>query len=192
MTLFKSFFLGGFECATGYNRRGQWIDQIAATHHDVRVNEDYRRLVEAGLRAAREAVRWPLVDLGDGRYDFSSVRPFAEAARRYDLDIIWDLLGNALKFRRAGQPPIVRIWSEPDPKPNMVCIYVADNGIGFPQESAERIFGLFERLEGRSQYEGTGVGLAICRKVVERHGGTLTAVGEPGIGATFEIRLPCD
>ncbi|HKX27776.1 MAG TPA: glycoside hydrolase, partial [Blastocatellia bacterium] len=60
--MFKSFFQAGFEAATGYNRHRQWIDQIAATQHDLQIDDDYRRLRDAGLLTAREAVRWPLVD----------------------------------------------------------------------------------------------------------------------------------
>lgn len=88
--MFRSFFIAGFEGATGYNERGEWIDQIAATHHDRHVEADYRRLREAGIFAAREAIRWPLVDR-NGRYDFCSVRPFVEASRRNEVSVIWDL-----------------------------------------------------------------------------------------------------
>ena len=88
--MFRSFFFAGFECATGYNANGDWIDQISATHHDKHADEDYRRLREVGIQAAREAVRWPLVD-GNGRYDFSSVEPFLKASRKHEVDIIWDL-----------------------------------------------------------------------------------------------------
>jgi PAS domain S-box-containing protein len=69
-------------------------------------------------------------------------------------------------------------------------ISVEDNGIGFKQEYAERIFELFQRLHGRSEYEGTGVGLAICKKIVQNHHGSIKAIGQPGIGATFAIYLP--
>lgn len=89
--LFHSFVLGGFECATGYNARGNWIDQIVATHHDQHADEDYRRLREVGILAAREAIRWPLVDAGGGRYDFSTVEPFVAAAQRHGIEVIWDL-----------------------------------------------------------------------------------------------------
>ncbi len=89
--MFKSFFLGGFECATGYNRHGQWIDLLAATWHDQHADEDYRRLREVGILAARDAIRWPLVDQGRGRYDFSSVQPLVRAARRHGVCVIWDL-----------------------------------------------------------------------------------------------------
>jgi hypothetical protein len=89
--VFRSFFLGGFECATGFNRHGEWIDQVAATKHDLHVDEDYRRLREVGIAAAREAIRWPLVDLGRGRYDFSSVAPFLRSSREHGVEVIWDL-----------------------------------------------------------------------------------------------------
>ena len=89
--MFKSFFFAGFECATGYNAKKQWIDQIKATEHDLHVDEDYRRLRKAGLFAAREAVRWPLVDRGRGVYDFSSVEPFLAASAAHGIEIIWDL-----------------------------------------------------------------------------------------------------
>ncbi|MCZ8131822.1 MAG: hypothetical protein O9284_11070 [Steroidobacteraceae bacterium] len=88
--MFRSFFLAGFECATGYNMHGEWIDQIAATEHDLHVDADYDRLVEVGIHAVREAIRWPLVDR-HGRYDFSTVEPFVAAVRRHGFDVIWDL-----------------------------------------------------------------------------------------------------
>ncbi|MEN3355937.1 MAG: hypothetical protein V7640_4095 [Betaproteobacteria bacterium] len=88
--MFRSFYLAGFECATGYNMHGEWIDQVAATEHDLHVDADYSRLAEIGIYAVREAIRWPLVDRA-GTYDFSTVQPFVNAALRYDFDVIWDL-----------------------------------------------------------------------------------------------------
>jgi signal transduction histidine kinase len=73
---------------------------------------------------------------------------------------------------------------------SMCRLTVRDNGIGFDEKYRERIFDVFQRLHGRNEYEGTGVGLAICRKIVERHGGTITAVGKEGEGATFIVVLP--
>jgi hypothetical protein len=88
--MFASFYLAGFECSTGYNMHGEWIDQIAATEHDLHCDGDYARLEEVGIYAVREAIRWPLVDRR-GTYDFSSVEPFVKAAQRHGFDVIWDL-----------------------------------------------------------------------------------------------------
>jgi signal transduction histidine kinase len=69
-------------------------------------------------------------------------------------------------------------------------INVADNGIGFDEKYLDRIFTVFQRLHGRHAYEGTGVGLAVCRRIAERHGGSITATSEPGRGSTFVVTLP--
>jgi hypothetical protein len=88
--MFSSFFLAGFESATGYNAHCEWFDQIAATEHDVRAEEDFGLLRSIGVRAAREGVRWSLIDCG-GRYDFSSLAPVVEAARRHNVELLYDL-----------------------------------------------------------------------------------------------------
>jgi signal transduction histidine kinase len=74
--------------------------------------------------------------------------------------------------------------------PDKVQIFVEDNGIGFDQQDAERIFQPFLRLVGRSQYDGSGIGLAICRRIAERHSGKINAVSQPGRGSTFIVTLP--
>jgi hypothetical protein len=89
--VFKSFFQAGFEATTGYNRHGEWIDQIAATQHDLCVDEDYQRLRELGIYTVREAVRWPLVDRRQRRYDFSSVDPTLAASAKHGIELIHDL-----------------------------------------------------------------------------------------------------
>jgi hypothetical protein len=86
----KSFFLAGFEGTTGYNVRREWVDQVAATRHDEFVREDYRLLTEAGIWAARESVRWPLVDRA-GRYDFCTIDPVLDAAAESGVEVIYDL-----------------------------------------------------------------------------------------------------
>jgi light-regulated signal transduction histidine kinase (bacteriophytochrome) len=110
-----------------------------------------------------------------------------------------NLIANAIKFHRPDAPPLVTITgteaSEPlpasDSSPIPACrIQVKDNGIGFNEKYLDRIFQVFQRLHGREQYEGTGVGLAICRKIAERHGGVITAQSQVGGGATFVITLP--
>ncbi len=87
---FKSFFQAGFECSTGYNRHGHWLDQICATKHDLWVEQDYARLAALGIYTIREGVRWPLVDQG-GRYDFATLEPFLHAAEKQGIEIIYDL-----------------------------------------------------------------------------------------------------
>jgi beta-glucosidase/6-phospho-beta-glucosidase/beta-galactosidase len=87
--MFKSFFFAGFEGTCGLNRHHQWIDQIVATQHDRYVDADYGRLKKVGLLAARESVRWPLVDR-NGHYDFSSIEPMLRASRRHGVEVIWD------------------------------------------------------------------------------------------------------
>ncbi len=106
-----------------------------------------------------------------------------------------NLIGNALKFHRPDEPPVVkvrgRVLPGADGRDGEVCeVTVEDNGIGFEEKYLDRIFQLFQRLHGRNEYEGTGIGLAICRKIVERHGGGITARSAPGRGSTFTVTLP--
>jgi PAS domain S-box-containing protein len=115
-----------------------------------------------------------------------------------------NLVSNALKFRQPGSVrPLIQIGSEPvavtDLPPGIhpgraVARYyridVRDNGIGFEPQYVDRIFQVFQRLHGKNEYAGTGIGLAICQKVVSNHGGIITASGEPGQGALFRVYLP--
>lgn len=106
--------------------------------------------------------------------------------------VFQNLLSNALKFRAADRPPRVRISAEPvdGVDGRRWILRFIDNGIGFDPQYAEKIFGPFQRLHARQQYQGTGIGLAIVRRIVERHRGTITAVGRPGEGAEFILELP--
>lgn len=117
--------------------------------------------------------------------------------------LLQNLIGNALKFHRPETPPEVSVEAgvtpalppvpseaEENAGPDWCEIRVRDNGIGFEEQYLDRIFQVFQRLHGRGEYEGTGVGLAICRKIAERHGGSITARSTPGEGTTFLVRLP--
>jgi PAS domain S-box-containing protein len=115
--------------------------------------------------------------------------------------LLQNLIGNALKFHRENERPCVKIYSqivedresqliENSGGGNLCQITVEDNGIGFDQKYCDRIFQVFQRLHNRSEYEGTGMGLAICRKIAQRHGGSITAESTPGLGAKFIVRLP--
>jgi light-regulated signal transduction histidine kinase (bacteriophytochrome) len=99
-----------------------------------------------------------------------------------------NLIANALKFHRPGVPPVVTV--DGGAHGDEVTILVSDNGIGFDEKYLDRIFAIFQRLHGREEYEGTGIGLAVCRKIVERHSGTITARSTPGEGTTFVVTLP--
>ncbi|HZG42467.1 MAG TPA: PAS domain S-box protein [Longimicrobium sp.] len=113
--------------------------------------------------------------------------------------LLLNLVGNAVKFHRPGVPPVVRVKGRLLPADEVTAgadvlswaeVTVADEGIGFDEKYLDRIFSPFQRLHGRGEYEGTGMGLAICRRIAERHGGTLEAHSQPGRGSTFTIRIP--
>ncbi|MBV8780099.1 MAG: hypothetical protein JO353_01770 [Phycisphaerae bacterium] len=106
--------------------------------------------------------------------------------------IFQNLIGNALKFCKRDEPARVRVECESETVAGnpWIRLTVRDNGIGFDEKYLDRIFTVFQRLHGRNEYEGTGIGLTICRKIVERHGGKITARSRPGEGAAFIISLP--
>jgi signal transduction histidine kinase len=104
-----------------------------------------------------------------------------------------NLIGNALKFH-GDEKPVVKIYGRPGggetTRDGQCQIFVEDNGIGFDEKYLDRIFTPFQRLHRREAYEGTGIGLAICRKIADRHGGSITAKSAPGKGSTFIVTLP--
>ncbi|KEF34950.1 histidine kinase [Deinococcus sp. RL] len=104
------------------------------------------------------------------------------------VQLLTNLVGNGLKFHRPGVAPQVRVTAAEEG--GEVVIRVADNGIGIAPEYHERVFAIFQRLNPRETYPGNGMGLAICRKIAEAHGGRLTLTSTPGEGTTFELRLP--
>ncbi|QMW01915.1 sensor histidine kinase [Spirosoma foliorum] len=129
--------------------------------------------------------------------------PTIQGDRSQLEQLFQNLLTNALKFRRAGVTPQIRVSSQTvdsaklpvSIKPILQAdtyyqISVSDNGIGFDQKYVDRIFQVFQRLHGKTEFPGTGIGLAICEKVTANHGGAITAISEPGEGATFEIYFP--
>jgi PAS domain S-box-containing protein len=148
------------------------------------------------------------IDSEQARIELGSL-PTIEADRLQMRQLLQNLIGNGLKFHAKDEPPQVKIWArltdsqnindqlakinEEIPflyNPTHCQIVVQDHGIGFDEKYTDRIFNVFQRLQGRSEYEGTGMGLAICRKIVERHNGSITAKSTPGQGATFIVTLP--
>jgi PAS domain S-box-containing protein len=118
--------------------------------------------------------------------------PTLEADPLQMRQLFQNLISNALKFQRPDVAPLVTVAAEPvsEAAEEYWRVEIADNGIGFDEVYLDRIFQVFQRLHGRGEYEGTGIGLAVCRKIVERHGGGITARGRPGEGSAFVVTLP--
>ena len=126
--------------------------------------------------------------------------PIVECDATQMRQLFQNLITNAIKFRQGDVSPVVMIRGLSPrgnggsnggiPNGSRCRIEVRDNGIGFDQKHAERIFKIFQKLHARDEYEGTGLGLAVCQKIVERHNGTISARSVPGEGATFVLSLP--
>ncbi|NIC40285.1 ATP-binding protein [Aquabacterium sp. A08] len=107
------------------------------------------------------------------------------------LSQVWDnLLANALKYSRPRQPAQIEVGWRPGDGAAEAVFWVRDNGVGFDPKRADQLFGVFQRLHRASEFEGTGIGLALCRRIVERHGGRIWADGRVGAGSTFWFALP--
>ena len=182
--------------------------------------ERMQELIEGLLtlsRITRRARDFVQVDLGEivqqvvsdleaqiervhGQVEFGKL-PTIQAEPLQIRMLFQNLIANALKFHRPDEAPVVKIearyllprdqrQSRKSLAEEKCRITIEDNGIGFDQQYAERIFGIFQRLHPRDVYEGTGIGLAICRRIVEYHGGQISAHGTAGKGSTFEVLLP--
>ncbi len=134
-----------------------------------------------------------LVKATEGSIEIAQL-PIIEADPLQMRQLLQNLIGNALKFHRSGIPPLVRVSAEvcvdPQTDEEQCLLAIEDNGIGFDEKYLDRIFIVFQRLHGRGEYEGTGIGLAVVRKIVERHHGTITARSTVGNGSTFLVTLP--
>lgn len=163
-----------------------------------RVTTRAQPFAETNLRKVADEVISDLetrIEQTMGRVDIGEL-PTIEADRLQMRQLIQNLISNALKFHRLDTPPRVRVEARLLPPSSdsalgtMCELSFVDNGIGFDQKYSDRIFSQFQRLHGRHEYEGTGMGLAICRKIVERHNGTISAASKPGEGSCFIVTLP--
>ena len=135
----------------------------------------------------------------DGRVEVGDL-PTIDADSLQMRQLMQNIIGNGLKYHKQGESPVVKVsaklvkadaeMSGAQISEDMCQITVTDNGIGFDEKYADRIFGIFQRLHNRTEYDGTGVGLAICRKIAERHNGTIEAHSEPEKGSKFVVMLP--
>lgn len=142
-----------------------------------------RALHDPGLNRPAEALEWQLPEqlptvLGDSLL----------------LSEVWDnLLTNALKYSRPRERAVIRVGAQLEATEQggtQWTFWIEDNGVGFNPKRADRLFGMFQRLHRASEFEGTGIGLALCRRIIERHGGRIWAVSAPQSGSTFYFSLP--
>jgi light-regulated signal transduction histidine kinase (bacteriophytochrome) len=139
----------------------------------------------------------PQIEKAAGEVEVGAL-PAVEGDETQLRQVFQNLIGNAVKFQRPGTPPSVRIYLRGDEADDSGSehtgdcheIIVEDNGIGFDNRDATKIFQIFQRLHGQGEYEGTGIGLAVCKKIVERHRGRISASSEPNKGTKFIVALP--
>ncbi len=163
-----------------------------------RVTTNAKPFAKIDLNAVMDGVVSDLqirIEETGARVEYNNL-PTIEADPTQMRQLLQNLIGNAMKFQKPDVQPVVRIEVETLPgnfmtgSPEMCKLSIADNGIGFDNKYKDQIFTIFQRLHGRNEYEGTGIGLATCRKIVERHGGTIDASGTEGAGATFVVTFP--
>jgi PAS domain S-box-containing protein len=187
------------------------IDDLLAFSRVIRRAEPF---VRADLRAVAKEVLGDLevrIEKSGAKVEVGEL-PVIEADPTQMRQLLLNLIGNSLKFQPPGAVPVVKVqgriipWEgaadaalvkrlassvNPTGTPQQLCeLTIQDNGIGFDEKYSERIFAVFQRLHGRSEYEGTGVGLAVCRRIAERHHGAIICHSKPGEGATFIVTLP--
>lgn len=172
---------------------GSSADRLRALVGDLleysRVSNAALTLREVDLAAAVAAVLQDLeVQIEEtGAEVVAAGLPRIEADPTHVNQLLQNLIGNALKYRAKDRPCLVQIAAKTGVRPGETVLTVTDNGIGFAPEQGRRIFEPFQRLHRAADYSGTGIGLAICARIAERHGWTLEAEGRPGEGATFRL-----
>jgi len=132
------------------------------------------------------------IELAKARVEVG-ILPAIDADALQMRQLLQNLIGNALKFHKPGVPPVVKVDGRKlfnEAGLELCELTVSDNGIGFDEKYLDRIFNVFQRLHSRNEYEGTGMGLAIVRKIALHHGGNVTAKSQPGQGATFIVTFP--
>jgi PAS domain S-box-containing protein len=156
-----------------------------------RVNSQGRPFEELDLNQLVQEVLSDLdarIQVSGGRIELGELHKLRADPLQMRL-LFQNLISNALKFCRPEANPVVQVESRQLPE-DILEIRVKDNGIGFDVQKLDFLMQPFQRLHTRNEYEGSGIGLAICRKVVERHGGQISAESTPGKGSTFIVRLP--
>ncbi len=154
------------------------VDLLCETLHDIDLNDVLEEAV-ANLQARIDET---------GSVVTNDILPVVRADRPQMVRVFQNLIANAIKFRKTGEPQVVHVAAQ-HLNADWV-ISVRDNGIGVSGEGLDKIFEIFQRLHPQHEYPGTGIGLAICRRIVERHGGRIWAESEPGKGSAFNFTIP--
>lgn len=165
-----------------------------------RTNTDEKVFVRQNLNKLLEEVTQGLHEvIGEkNAVILSDELPVINVIPHQFVQLLENLIVNSLKYAKADVPPIVKIGAERisvkegEEEKEYWQLSVTDNGIGFEEEYKEKIFELFQRLHGKHEYEGTGIGLAICKKIVQNHNGSIKAHGTPGEGCTITMLLPLE
>ena len=144
---------------------------------------DCNAVVETAIKNLQSAIQESGAQISCGQL------PGVMADGTQMLQLFQNLIGNAIKFR-GTEPPVIRVTAEPGEREWIFS--VADNGIGIAAEHAEIVFAIFKRLHTRTEYPGSGIGLAICKKIVEQHGGRIWVESQPGQGSNFRFTLPAN
>ncbi|MDO4263533.1 MAG: ATP-binding protein, partial [Deinococcus sp.] len=171
-------------------RMGHLIDDLLEFSRTGRAE---LRQQEVDLSALINGVWAELQPDREGRSVALQVDPLPHVCgdERLLAQVFANLLGNALKYSRTREEVLIRVDSVPDGE-GMAEIRVHDNGVGFDPRYTDKLFGVFQRLHSNEEFEGTGIGLANVRRIVQRHGGRVSAHGEPGVGAVFGVTLPLE
>lgn len=176
------------ECVDSTQRMHQMVKDLLAYMKVIDRKSEPAPLVDAShaLSAALAKLQGPLQE--SGAVVVTGALPVLRVHETHMIQLFLNLIGNSVKFRRAAEPPRIQISSEVRNREQI--FRVQDNGIGFDTQYADLIFGVFKRLHLRHEYPGTGMGLAICSRIVEYYNGRIWAESSPGAGAVFYFALP--
>ena len=175
----------------GAKRMQVLIADLLALSRVGRTTERFEQIdLDRKLDQALAALSVAIAETGT-RIERPTRLPVVDGDRSLLISLLQNLIGNAIKYRRPDVAPVIQVLAERDDETRMWTIAIKDNGIGIDPQYAERIFVVFQRLHLRDEYGGTGIGLALCRKIVEFHGGQiwLDTVESPP-GATFRFTIP--
>jgi signal transduction histidine kinase len=175
----------------GAKRMQVLINDLLTFSRVGRVNERHQRVeLKAAVDDAVYGLQYVVNDTG-ARIEIADGLPAVTGDPTLIRMLLQNLLGNSLKFHAPDQPPEIEVCWESDPQqPGFVRLSVADRGIGIPAEFSEKVFVIFQRLHNRDSYTGTGIGLALCKKIVEYHGGRITIDAEHTPGTRIVFSLP--